>query len=228
MARNLSSGALGQILSSHVRLVFFVQANFASGPVYVWNGLGNLAWNSQTWTGLGSLLSISAVSEATDLSAKSITLSLSGIPSDLLSDCLTEVRQSNTVQLWLGFLDSTGNVIASPYMPFSGHMDVPTINEGQVTSTIDLTCENPLVDMNRAPNRRFTNDDQLIDYPTDSGFIWVAAIQTWQGVWGQAGPGAVLIRPGGSGANAGNPSGGTGNPGGGAGGRGPRGGANGA
>lgn len=196
MARNLGAGPLAQLLASHIRLVFFVQATFTSGTVYIWNGVGNITWNSITWTGLGNLVSISSVSEATDISAKSITLTLNAIPSDLLSKCLGEVRQGNEVKLWLGFLDSAGAVIADPYQSFSGHMDVPTINEGVATSTIDLTCENPLIDMNRSPERRFTHDDQKIDYPTDNGFIWVGAIQVWNGVWGKAGPGGSLVKPG--------------------------------
>lgn len=203
MARNLTSGTLGAVLSNVQRLVFFIFAEFVSGPVYIWNGLGTIVWNSQTWVGTGNLVTISSVSEGTDISAKGITLTLSGVDSNLLAKCLGEVRQNNPVQLWLGFLDSNGSVIADPYQSFSGHMDTATINEGVITSTIDLTLENALIDMNRPLERRWTHDDQKIDYPTDNGFVWVTAIQTWNGVWGKSGPGGTLVKPPGTGSNGG-------------------------
>lgn len=216
--RNLSSGTLGAILSSHLHLAFFIEANFASGPVFIWNGLGNISWNSQTWAGVGNLVTISSVSEGTDVSAKGVTLTLSSIPTDLLGLCLNEVRQDSQVNLWLGFLDDSGNVIADPYQSFVGHMDTTTFNEGVSVSTVDLTLENALIDMNRSPNRRFTHDDQKIDYPDDEGFVYVSAIQTWNGTWGKAGggtsPGAAP--PPGAGSTGG--SGGSGGRGGGGGG----------
>src|SRR5882672_375966 len=103
MARNLTSGVITQLTSGNVRLAFFVQANFTSGPVYIWNGLGSITWNSQTWSGVGSLVTISAVSESNDMSAKNLVLTLNSIPSAFLTQCLGEVRQNNLVQVWFGF-----------------------------------------------------------------------------------------------------------------------------
>src|SRR5882762_6009719 len=108
MARNLTSGVITQLTSGHVKLAFFIQAHFTSGTVYLWNGLGNITWNSQTWSGVGSLVTISAVSESNDMSAKNLVLTLSSIPSTLLNQCLGEVRQNNLVQVWFGFIASDG------------------------------------------------------------------------------------------------------------------------
>lgn len=192
MARSLSTGALAQLLSDHIRLVFFVQAQFLSGTIFVWNGLGSVSWNGQTWVGVGNLLNISTVSEATDIAARNMTLTLSSIPQDMLTRALNECRQNFPVSVFLGFLASDGSIVADPYQSFSGHMDVPTLAEGTNDATISLSCENPLIDMDRSPNRRFTNDDQKQDFPTDQGFLFVSAIQSWNGTWGKAGPGAGL------------------------------------
>jgi hypothetical protein len=192
MARSLSSGNLTAIESGHYRLAFFISAQFVSSLAYVWNGVSDIVWDGHTWVGMGNIINISAVSEATDMGARNITLTLNGVPSDMVSKLMGECRQNFPVNVWLGLLADDGTIISDPYQPFSGHMDVPTFAEGLNDATISLTCENPLIDMGRAPARRFTHDDQKIDFPTDEGFKFVSAIQSWNGTWGKSGPGATL------------------------------------
>ena len=154
----------------------------------MWSGYGNLTWNGQTWTGTGTLGSIANLAQVSDLSAQSVTLLLSGIPNELVSDCISTANQNNSVKIWLGFLDPTTNaVISTPTMIFNGHTDVPTITCGALTSSITISCENPLICLNLASNRVYSNDDQWQDYPTDIGFTFVPAIQDWNGNWGTAG-----------------------------------------
>lgn len=187
MSRNMTSAVLAAIASGLVRPVAFVQAQFASGIIYVWSGIGPITWNGQTWTGLGRLGKISPIPESTNGQAKGVTLELSGIPSDLLSDVLTEVRPQFPVFLWIGYLDSTGNVIANPEQRFSGRMDVVRLSEGGETSSIQINVESKLIDLNRARERHYTHQDQQIDYPGDNGFRFVNGIQELSVVWGRAG-----------------------------------------
>jgi hypothetical protein len=100
---------------------------------------------------------------------------------------LGECRLNAPVKLWLGVLNEADAVIVDPYESFGGRMDVPSIEEGGETSTIKLRVENRLVDFNRARERRFTHEDQQIDYPGDLGFEYVAGYQEWNGVWGKPG-----------------------------------------
>jgi hypothetical protein len=187
MARDLTSDVLVQLGEYLVRPVCFAFIDFPADPVYVWSGIGTINWNSHDWQGVGNLGSISAVQETSDTTAQNITLGLSGIPTEYLSDVINAVQQRTVAQVWFGFLTEDGAIIADPYQVFQGHTDVPTVTEGGDTSTISITCENPLVDLQRASNRRLTTDDQRIDYPTDKGFDYVAAIQDWNGTWGKAG-----------------------------------------
>jgi hypothetical protein len=74
-------------------------------------------------------------------------------------------------------------VIGDPVQVFAGSLDVPTLTEGAETSTLSITAENPLIDLNRAPNRRFTDVDQQVDYPGDTGFFQVQLLQDYNWVW---------------------------------------------
>jgi hypothetical protein len=187
MSRDLTSAVQAELLKMKVKPVIFVEAVFTSGTLRVWSGIGTISWNGQTWTGVGNLGGISPISEGTEPHADGIELSLSGIPSDLVTKALGECRPNAPVKLWFGFLDEAEAVIADPYQSFGGRMDVPSVEEGGETSTIKLRVENRLVDLGKARERRYTHEDQQIDYPGDLGFEYVAGLQEWNGVWGKPG-----------------------------------------
>ena len=201
MSRDLTSAVQAEVLKMKVKPVIFVEGQFTSGITRFWSGIGTIIWNGQTWTGVGNLGGVSPISEGTEPHADGIELSLSGIPSDLVTKALGECRPNAPVKLWFGLLDEAEAVIADPYQSFGGRMDVPSVEEGGETSTIKLRVENRLVDFNRARERRFTHEDQQIDYPGDLGFEYVAGLQEWNGVWGKPGPTPAV--PAGSGTPTG-------------------------
>ena len=187
MSRGLSSGMLGAIASKQVSPIVFVQISFASGTVYLWSGIGPISWNSQIWTGVGKLGKISAIAETATGTAKGVTLTLSGIPADLLSDVLQEFQAQYMAFIWVGYLDSSGNIIVSPEMRWAGKTDVAKLSEGGETSSLTITVESKLVDLGRARERHWTHQDQQIDYPNDNGFLYVNGIQELSVCWGQSG-----------------------------------------
>lgn len=191
MPRPWTPTMLSQLTAANIKPVLFLKMQFNTGPIFVWSGIGMLNWNGLQWTGLGQLGNISAVEESSELAATNVTFTLSGIPQDLIQDALSEVRQGNPVQLWFGTLGDDNNVLADPLQIFAGRMDTPTIDEGALTGTISISVENRLIDLNRARERRYTNQDQQIDHPGDLGFQYVQFIQQWNGTWGKAGPGGV-------------------------------------
>lgn len=187
MSRNLTAAVISAMQSAQVTPVIFVQAAFASGTIYVWSGIGTITWNSQAWVGVGKLGKISPIQETTRNQAKGVTLELSGIPSDILTDVLTEVRPQYQCFIWVGYLDAIGNVIANPETRFAGRMDVVRLTEGGSTATIQINVESKLIDLNRARERHYTHQDQQIDYPGDNGFIYVNGIQELAILWGSSG-----------------------------------------
>jgi hypothetical protein len=195
MPRNLSPSFLAACASGQVRLGFFLRIQFLTETVYIWSGRGSItpagpAWDSsssfpygQAFTGFGWMGSIGSIPSVTDVIATNITLVLSGIPTELLTDAINAVRQNSIATLWLALSDANGNVIADPVQVFQGTCDVPTTKEGAVTSTLSITCENPLIDLNRAPSRRYTDVDQQITYPGDTGFFQVQLLQDFLLLW---------------------------------------------
>jgi hypothetical protein len=185
MPRAMTAGYLAAIQSAALRPALFVEAHFTSGPIYVWSGAGPIVWGGHTWTGLGSLGSVSTIDESATVEAKGITLTLSGIDSAFLTDILDEFQVGLPVVVSLGLFDAVGALIADPVASFVGEMDQPTLDVTGTSATIAINCESRLLELNVAVDRRYTNEDQQRDYPGDRGFEFVNSIQEAQIYWGR-------------------------------------------
>ncbi len=195
MARNFTSSQLAQIQAAAKRPVLFFEAQYTGGFIRVWSGIGPLAWNGQTWTGLGDLLSVSPIIEATDTVAQGFKVSLSGVPSAIVAENIGQVQRGYSGKVWLGFFDSSNTVIADPYLAAAGQLDQPEMDESAAAPMVTVSYENRLISLERARERRFDSEDQQIDYPGDLGFAYVASLQEWDGGWGIPGPAVQAIIP---------------------------------
>jgi hypothetical protein len=184
MSRNLTAGVITEITAGNLRPIILVAMQFSSGWVYLWSGTGTLSWNGQSWTGTGYLGKMEALTETQEVEAQGVRFSLSGVPNSLLTSALQEVRQGNPVIVYQGFLTAADAVVSSPYQAWAGRMDSCEIEEGGETSTIYLIAESRLIDLKRSRERRFTHDDQQIDFSGDLGFEFVPAIQEKNVIWG--------------------------------------------
>lgn len=181
--RTLSPTAIATLKSNHIRLGIFAELHFKSSTEYVWTGLGTIAWNGQTWSGLGELGGISGVTEATDLTAQGITLTLSGIRPALLTEISTEVQLGLPAKVYLVLMDENVNPVDA-ISCYVGRMDQPSIVEGTDSDVISIAIENRLSDLQRAQFRRLTDQDQRREFPNDDGFKFITTLQDWVGAWG--------------------------------------------
>lgn len=186
MSRTLTSAMQTVATADVVRPITLVELEFDGGSSLFWSGFGDLSWDSKTWTGAGTLMTIGGIEESSELKAIGTNISLSGLPSDIVSLALTEDYQGRGATIYLGALDESGDVIADPVIVFSGRMDVMSIEESGDTAQINISIENRLIDFERTKVRRYTDQDQKIDYPSDKGFEFVVAIQNKELTWGKS------------------------------------------
>lgn len=206
MPRSLSPSVLAQVLSNQLQPALFVRIAFLTETVYIWSGLGSISVPGPAYdptnsfpygagfTGIGWMGQIRAIPQVSDIIASNVTLELSGIPVELVTDAINSVRQNSIATIWLGLMNGT-DVIGDPVQLFQGSLDVPTITEGATTCNISITCENPLIDLGRAPSRRYTDVDQQIDFPGDTGFFQVQLLQDYNLVWPTPVPGTANTTP---------------------------------
>ena len=192
MSRTLTSGMTAVTTADVVRPVYFVRMVFDSGEspsvLNLWNGTGDLTYGGNTYTGTGDLLSISQITETSDISATGINVSLTGVKTSLIAVAKDHEYQGRPLSVSLGAFDASGDLIADPVIVFSGFMDTMTISESGAYSSIGISVENKLVSFERTKVRRYTAEDQKIDHPTDKGFEYVTAIVQKEIIWGRPNP----------------------------------------
>jgi len=179
----VESATLGQQLSP----IALAEFDFTSGFVRLWSGVGNFTWNGAIWTGVGALGRMSQLQETTELRAVAVEFELSGVPSEVLTIANGEGWQGRSAKVWFAALNESMALVGAPIQVFSGVMDTMRLEEGK-TATVSLTAESRLVDLERAPVRRYTAEDQRAEYPGDRGFDSVPMLQDMEVIWGGTAP----------------------------------------
>jgi hypothetical protein len=182
--RDISVAVQTEMLSNLVRPLLLVTVQFDNESIAVWSGVGDFIWSGTTFKGVGTLGQISPIVETTDTTAQGITLSLSGIPNDLLSEALSHVTSSGKATVYLAFMDSSGNLINDPIPAYSGLVDQPSIDMGVESTTISIAVESRLADLQRARGGRYTDADQRARHPNDHSLQYVSQLQDKFIKWG--------------------------------------------
>lgn len=188
MARDLTAGMIAAATATTVRFAAAIEAQFDSGTGRVWTGTATLSWGGNSWTGLGDLIGADAIEEATAVSAKGVALTLSGIPSSLITLALDDDYRGKPVIIYILQMNSAFTSVEYSYQQFAGRMDTMTIEDGGETATITLQCESNLVDLERPKIRRYTDEEQQQILAGDRGLEFVAALAEKPLYWGVPAP----------------------------------------
>lgn len=208
MSRDIGAGILSALSATEMQPFFGVQLHLDAQPLYFWTGLGELVTGGITYTGTGQFLSVSEMEETAEIAAKGATITLSGIPSNLISLAISEPYQGRICKIMFGAIDAnreyllqedgsfilqedggriditTGDVTPAVEL-FTGYIDRMDIDEGPETSTIAISVESRLIDLERARIFRFTDQSQKSRYPNDRGLEFVEDLQDKQFNWGR-------------------------------------------
>lgn len=182
MARSLPGAVTTAIAQPEVLPFFAIDIDFDSGPLYLWTGVGSITNASKTYLGTGDILAISSIDETTEIQAKGVTLSITGIPTSYLSLALAEPYQNRACRIYFG---TTTAGTSTFYQIFAGTLDQMTIQENSDSATVSVTVENALILLERPVTRRYTDQDQKTRYPNDNGFQYLAYMQDTPIYWGK-------------------------------------------
>ena len=175
----MSSKTISGITDSEIQPFYAVELLFDSGTVRLWTGYGNKDIGGETYVGTGNLLSIPNVEEVADMSARSAEIVLSGVSTELVTLALQEPYQGRNARILFGIEGQT------PIEVFGGLMDVMTINDSGEASTISLTVESRLVELERVRPFRYTDNNHKLRHPNDDFFSFVPALQDREILWGR-------------------------------------------
>ncbi len=208
MSREIGTGIATALEAVELQPFFGVQLYLDSGNLFFWTGLGDLTVGGITYVGTGQFLKISEMEETAEIAARGAAITLSGIPSNLISLALTEPYQGRLCKIFFGAIDAnreylkledgsfvlredggridiTEGEVTPTVELFTGYIDQMNIDEGPETSTIAISVESRLIDLERVRVLRFTDQSQKSRFPNDKGLEFVEDLQDKQFNWGR-------------------------------------------
>jgi len=142
---------------------------------------------SYSYPAVGTLLGVTQIANELKSSQADVTISLSGIPAQYMSDIVSNPIKAAPVEIRKVFFDTSGNflnIAGNPILEFVGVVSNFSIDEKwtnyssqTVTSTINLTCASTLAVLSKQEAGRRTNQaDQNYWFPGDNAMNRVASL----------------------------------------------------
>jgi len=182
--RNLTAGVTALTQGTHHRLGLLAELDFPSAAVYVWEGVGSIQWDGHTYQGTGDLGSIDIVDEVVGSESKTISFSISGVPSSNIALARGQEYQGRRAVLRVAYFDADWNVQPDPFVLFDGSMERMSIIEQGEISTIKVSCISELAEADRTVEILYDDQQQRGRYANDGGFRFVAGLQEKEIPWG--------------------------------------------
>ena len=185
--RGGTSAVLTQIAAAENRPVHLIDVEFSGGTEYVTDSFQAITSGGNSYTALGDYVSISEIQESGGIEVSTVTLQLSGVDKDHITNVLGENYIDRPITIAKGFLDTSNALISSPITIFSGRMNAPVITENpdSGTSVVTVTATSHWVDFERRPGRSTNHSLQQIHFSGDKGFEFASEVAQ-QITWGKS------------------------------------------
>lgn len=182
--KSITAAQQAALDAGHVIAVLFVEVDFASGKKRYCTAGATIPYTtfsptagSEDWLGTGNLVGIEPIRETGNVESTGLRLTISGIPSAMVSLALQEDVQSRRISMWFGVMNPNGTLIDTPVLEWQGRIDTLSIAESQDTATIVTTAESRMAALMRAAPRRYNDADQQKLYLGDKIFNYTAQMR---------------------------------------------------
>ena len=146
-----------------------------SQDLYIWDGNGNQTFDNQTWVGVGSLGTISDISETSTTEASKVQLTLSGFVAGQLITFRRSQFQGKEVIIYFGVRNIDTFDIEGMDIHWRGFIDtIDIVNQG---SKIIVTCESKMLLLDEPNISHYTDAEQQMRHTGDDSFKHVSQIE---------------------------------------------------
>lgn len=174
--REISATNLAEINAAHLHEVAMVKLEFDT-PLYIHSGVGTIVYDSNSYFGVGQFGNISNTTETEVLRPTSLTLTLSGVDSSLVTEALDSGNYGDVVTIYLGYRQDDGTLVADPLLIWRGKFEFAAISQGD-QSVVSITCQHDLAVLDAIDGSRFSDEDQKVRFPDDRGFEFIHDMAT--------------------------------------------------
>ena len=164
----IDSSIIDRLSEDHQQVFLAIKAEFDTETLRFHSGTDDIVLNSETYSGLGNLINVSNISDSTELKSEGINVTLAGMDATVVNLALNEEYQNRLITIFMGYESGGTNVVQGVIVLFKGRMQKMEIFDNPEGSTIQLTAENRLIDLQRPSNLRFTKESQTYIDSTDT------------------------------------------------------------
>jgi hypothetical protein len=177
LTRGLDPAFAAALRSDVFHPVTLVDLDWPAGRIRAHSGAGVIVWGGHDWMGVGDFGSITTPAETTGAAANRATLTLVGLPADVLGEALGTAR-NRPATIYAGATTSAGGavLVGAPVDVFAGYVDATRFvleREGAgVTHGVQ-------VDLGSGPSARaaatvhHSAEDQAAKFPGDTAGRWL-------------------------------------------------------
>ena len=186
MSREIGALVEADLVADVVAPFFALSLHFDTGVLRFWTGVRTATLDGNDYVGTGNFMTLSEVEETMEMSVRGLTVTLAGIPPEVISLALTEPYQGRPATLSFGLIDRSTNTPSNLVEIFAGSINEMDIEEGFESATVALTVENKYIDLERPRVARFTSAHQKSKYPGDRVLDFIPSLQEQEIRWGRA------------------------------------------
>lgn len=189
--RALTPEVIALIEAEVVRPVLFIFADFPSGAVRIWTGIGPITFQGNTYTSAGGVISIEPLTETADTAAKGMVVHVNALQLSYVQKLTNDSYQGRKAVIFLAFWNEAEDTLyTSPGPWWEGFMDTDNGSYDGVSANLSISCEHDLVDILRKREWQYTDADQQALFAdessvVDTGLTRIPKIQDLTIPWGR-------------------------------------------
>tara|TARA_Y100000310_G_scaffold133594_2_gene132589 strand:+ start:1442 stop:1999 length:558 start_codon:yes stop_codon:yes gene_type:complete len=170
MTKTLTAAALAEIVKAEFAFAHLLKIGLPAGAIYLTDGGRDIVYDSNTYEAGGDLVNISPIPESADVRLSAVTITLSGVDQSQIANFLDAEVIDQEVDIYIGFIDSSGDLIADPYLACRGRISGYEIAETAEDTRVQLKIANHWAAYDKIAGRRTNTESQRIHFPGDLGF----------------------------------------------------------
>ncbi len=174
-----------ELAKEHSSRIYFLFIDLAIDPFYGTTGNKTYTFDSEDWLGLGDIAGLGEFADAADVSARQLSLTLSGVDSYITTPLLSRTNYKNAdVIIYRGFLDGDEDLIDDPDVVWKGRADVGSVTQDHGTASATLICEPAAARLLRPNVSRYADEDHQLRFSGDKYYEFLAEMQNKDVLWG--------------------------------------------
>lgn len=200
MARSFDAATLALLDGDGLVERDLIIVRLAEGNYGYWSDVFSASFDQfpgVTFTGSSSLISVSPISQVVADQVQTVTISLSGLATDVLSSVFSLNLHQGTVEIVKALYNPDTRALVTLVTLFQGLIDKDELTESDGASQLALICVSRARELDRATHRSRSFADQAADYAGDRFYEFTKKTGTSKINWGasQGSGGNFQVRP---------------------------------